>query len=294
VLYAKGGSKLWQDFSLSGLMALINLITALVNIFCTTIFIMLMQIPFKQTLIAVADQAIFLKTFFRNVFKKGFEWDELARQCYLVGYKSIGIVTLTGFILGVVLTLQSQPTLKDFGAESFIPRMVAVSIIREIGPVIIALICAGKVASGIGAELGSMNVTEQIDAMEVSGANPVQFLVVPRIIACALMVPLLTIFADTMALVGGYVVSAMEGQMTMKLFFSKALSALDYSDIVPAVIKTVFFGFAVGFIGCFRGFNSNKGTESVGLAANSAVVTASIWIIVIDGIVVQISNSLLY
>jgi phospholipid/cholesterol/gamma-HCH transport system permease protein len=255
---------------------------------------MLMQMPFKQTLIYIADQAIFLRSFFRNIFKKGFEWEELFRQSYIIGYRSIGIITLTGFILGVVLTLQSQPTLKDFGAESYIPRMVAVSIIREIGPVIIALICAGKVASGIGAELGSMNVTEQIEAMEVSGANPVQFLVVPRILACAIMVPLLTIFADAMALFGGYTASALGGDMTLQLFFSKALTALDYSDIIPAVIKTIFFGFAIGFVGCFKGFNSNKGTESVGLAANSAVVTASIWIIVLDGIVVQVSNSLLY
>ncbi len=250
--------------------------------------------PFKQTLIYIADQADFLRSFFKNMFKKGFEWEELFRQLYIVGYRSVGITILTGFILGVVLTLQSQPTLKDFGAESYIPRMVAVSIIREIGPVIIALICAGKIASGIGAELGSMKVTEQIDAMEVSGANPVQFLVVPRILACAIMVPLLTIVADAMALFGGYTASALSGDMSMQLFFSKALGGLDYSDVIPAFIKTIFFGFAIGFIGCFKGFNSNKGTESVGLAANSAVVTASIWIIIIDGIVVQVSNSLLY
>ena len=253
-----------------------------------------MQIPFKQTLAYIADQAIFFKSFLRNIFKKGFEWDELARQSYIIGYRSIGITVLTGFILGVVLTLQSQPTLKDFGAESYIPRMVAISIIREIGPVIIALICAGKIASGIGAELGSMNVTEQIAAMEVSGANPVQFLVVPRILACAIMVPLLTILADAMALFGGYAASALGGEMSLQLFFSKALGALDYSDIVPAFIKTIFFGIAIGFIGCFKGFSSNKGTESVGMAANSAVVTASVWIIIIDGIVVQVSNSLLY
>jgi phospholipid/cholesterol/gamma-HCH transport system permease protein len=253
-----------------------------------------MQVPFKQTLVNIADQANFFKSFLRNILKKGFEWDELTRQSYIIGYRSIGITVLTGFILGVVLTLQSQPTLKDFGAESYIPRMVAVSIIREIGPVIIALICAGKIASGIGAELGSMNVTEQIDAMEVSGANPVQFLVVPRILACAIMVPLLTILADTMALFGGYAASALGGDMTLQLFFSKALGALDFSDIVPAFIKTIFFGLAIGFIGCFKGFNSNKGTESVGMAANSAVVTASVWIIIIDGIVVQVSNSLLY
>ncbi len=242
----------------------------------------------------IADQVYFFKSFFRNIFRKGFEWEELFRQCYVIGYKSIGITTLTGFILGIVLTLQSEPTMKDFGAESFIPRMVSISIVREIGPVIIALICAGKVASSIGAELSSMNVTEQIDAMEVSGANPVQFLVVTRILACTIMIPLLTIFADAMALVGGYVATALGGNVTAQLYFTKALTILDYTDITPAFLKTIFFGFAIGFVGCFKGFTANKGTESVGLAANTAVVTASVWIIIIDAIVVQVTNSLLY
>ncbi|CAN5498805.1 N/A [soil metagenome] len=242
----------------------------------------------------MADQVYFFKSFFRNIFKKGFEWEELFRQTYLIGYKSIGIVTLTGFILGIVLTLQSQPTMKDFGAESYIPRMVSVSVIREIGPVIIALICAGKVASGIGAELSSMNVTEQIEAMEVSGANPVQFLVVTRILACIIMVPLLTIFADAMALIGGFTATILSGDITAKLYFTNALTILDYSDLLPAFFKTILFGFAIGFVGCFKGFTSNNGTASVGLAANSAVVTSSVWIIIIDAIVVQVTNSILY
>jgi phospholipid/cholesterol/gamma-HCH transport system permease protein len=242
----------------------------------------------------MADQVYFFKSFFRNIFKKGFEWEELFRQTYLIGYKSIGIITLTGFILGIVLTLQSQPTMKDFGAESFIPRMVSVSVIREIGPVIIALICAGKVASGIGAELSSMNVTEQIEAMEVSGANPIQFLVVTRILACIIMIPLLTIFADAMALIGGFTATVLSGDITAKLYFTNALTILDYSDLLPALFKTILFGFAIGFVGCFKGFTSNNGTASVGLAANSAVVTASVWIIIIDAIVVQVTNSILY
>ena len=229
------------------------------------------QLPFSSTLVYLADQAYFFKSFFRNIFKKGFEWEELFRQSYIIGYKSIGIVTLTGFILGIVLTLQSEPTMKEFGAESFIPGMVSVSIIREIGPVIIALICAGKIASSIGAELSSMNVTEQIDAMEVSGANPIQFLVVTRILACIVMIPLLTIFADAMALLGGFMATALGGDISAKLYFTKALTILDYSDLLPAVIKTIFFGFTIGFIGCFKGFSTNSGTASVGLAANSAV-----------------------
>ena len=245
-------------------------------------------------LLNIADQTLFLKSFVRNIFRKGFEWDEFSRQAYVAGYKSVGIIALTGFILGFVLTLQSEPTMKQFGATSYIPGMVSISVIREIGPVIVALICAGKISSSIGAELGSMNVTEQIDAMEVSGANPIQYLVVTRILACTLMIPLLTVFADVVALFGGFAASNMDGHMGIWLYFYKATSVLEFSDLIPAVIKSVLFGFAIGFIGCYKGFTSNRGTESVGIAANSAVVTASVWIIIIDAIIVQLTKSIVY
>lgn len=233
-------------------------------------------------------------TFLRNTFRAGFEWNEFLRQCFIVGYKSLSLVGITGFILGFVLTLQSEPTLKEFGAESFVPSMVAISVIREIGPVIIALICAGKIASSIGAELGSMKVSEQIDAMEVSGANPVQYLVVTRILACIIMIPLLTLMADALALVGGFFASNINNNVSITLYFSKAFSALGFPDLVPAVIKTIFFGFAIGFVGCYKGYNSDGGTESVGVAANSAVVAASLWVIVLDAIAVQLISVFAY
>ena len=248
----------------------------------------------KPLLIDIADQTTFFKSFLRNSFKKGFEWEAFSRQAYTTGYRSIGIIALTGFILGFVLTLQSEPTMKQFGAVSFIPGMVSISVMREIGPVIVGLICAGKISSSIGAELGSMNVTEQIDAMTVSGANPMQYLVVTRVLACTIMIPLLTIFADVIALFGGFAASNLNGEMSPTLYFYKATSVLEFSDIIPSLIKTILFGFAIGFVGCYKGFNSNRGTESVGLAANSAVVTSSIWIIVIDAIVVQITNVFIY
>src|SRR6195952_1566696 len=255
---------------------------------------MLSKRSFAPILIDIADQTSFFKSFFRNSLKRGFEWEEFSRQSYVIGYRSAGIIALTGFILGFVLTLQSEPTMKQFGAVGFIPGMVSISVIREIGPVIVALICAGKISSSIGAELGSMNVTEQIDAMEVSGANPMQYLVVTRILACIIMIPLLTIFADAIALFGGFAASNMTGSMGAWLYFYKATAVLEFSDIIPSFIKTILFGFAIGFVGCYKGFNSNRGTESVGVAANSAVVTASIWIIVIDAIVVQITNVFIY
>jgi phospholipid/cholesterol/gamma-HCH transport system permease protein len=243
---------------------------------------------------AAGDQVLFMCGFFRNIFRSGFEWNEFLRQSYIIGYKSFSLVGITGFILGFVLTLQSEPTMKAFGAESFVPSMVAISVIREIGPVIIALICAGKIASSIGAELGSMKVSEQIDAMEVSGANPIQYLVVTRILACIIMVPLLTLMADALALLGGYAASNINNDFTFSLYFRKAFSALGFADLVPAVIKTVFFGFAIGFVGCYKGYNSDRGTESVGVAANSAVVSASLWIILLDAIAVQLTSVFAY
>jgi phospholipid/cholesterol/gamma-HCH transport system permease protein len=251
--------------------------------------------PLNRFFEKTGEQTHFFKAFLRNTFKGSFEWNEFMRQCYVIGYKSLGIVAVTGFVIGFVFTLQSLPTLKDFGAQSYVPGMVCISVIREIGPVITGLICAGKIASSIGAELGSMNVSEQIDAMEISGASPVQYLVVTRILACTLMVPLLTLFADAMALLGGYIGSnSAGGSMSMQLYFDKAVETLYFSDFFPAVIKTIFFGMAIGFVGCYKGYHSNKGTESVGLAANSAVVAASIWIIILDAIAVQITSVFVY
>ena len=142
--------------------------------------------------------------FFSELLHRPFEMKEFLRQCYFIGYKTLPLVGITGFIMGLVLTLQTRPTLAGFGAESWLPGMVALSLVREIAPVITALICAGKISSGIGAELGSMKVTEQIDAMEVSGINPYKYLVVTRVLATTLMVPLLVFFADAIGMAGGY------------------------------------------------------------------------------------------
>jgi phospholipid/cholesterol/gamma-HCH transport system permease protein len=248
----------------------------------------------NQQFSAAGDQVFFIIRFVRNIFRPGFEWNEFFRQCFIVGNKSIGLVAITGFILGLVMTLQSEPTMRDFGAESFVPSMVAISIIREIGPVIIALICAGKIASSMGAELSSMKVSEQIDAMEVSGANPIQYLVVTRILACIIMIPLLTLLADAVAILGGFVASNINNDMALSLYFRKAFAAIEFADIVPAFLKTIFFGFAIGFVGCFKGYHAGKGTESVGIAANAAVVSASLWVIVLDAIAVQLTSVIAY
>ena len=228
--------------------------------------------------------------FFREVFLPPYEFKEVLKQCYIVGYKSLPLVGITGFIMGLVLTLQSRPTLAEFGAESWLPGMVGLSLVREIAPVITALICAGKIASGIGAELGSMKVTEQIDAMEVSAINPYNYLVVTRILAATLMIPVLVIFADAIGIYGGYVGVNIHSDLNLYRFLQQVLDSLDFLDIIPATIKTFFFGFFIGLIGCYKGYTAANGTESVGKAANSAVVAASLAIFIIDMLAVQITD----
>ena len=245
---------------------------------------------FKKFFLEVSSLTIFTLRFFKEVFKPPYEFNELMKQSFLIGYKSLPLVGITGFIIGLVLTIQSRPTLAKFGAESWLPAMVAVSIIREIGPVITALIFAGKVGSGIGAELASMNVTEQIDAMQVSGTNPFKYLVVTRVLSATLMLPILVVFADAIGLLGSFVGVNLKGNVSSYLFFSQIFQSLEFKDLFPAFIKTFFFGFAIGLIGCYKGYNSNKGTEGVGKAANSAVVFASLMVFIIDMIAVQITS----
>jgi phospholipid/cholesterol/gamma-HCH transport system permease protein len=249
-----------------------------------------MVIYLKNVFNDVGNVVLFAARFFKEVFRPPFETQEFIRQCYVIGYKSLPLVAITGFIMGLVLTLQSRPTLADFGAESWLPGMVALSLIREIAPVVTALICAGKISSGIGAELGSMKVTEQIDAMEVSAINPYKYLVVTRILAATLMVPLLVIFADGIGIWGGFVGVNIHSDVNMVRYFSQVLESLDFIDIVPATVKTFFFGFFIGMIGCYKGFTAANGTESVGKAANSAVVLASLSIFIIDMLAVQITD----
>ncbi len=228
--------------------------------------------------------------FFRQLFQRPFEINEIIIQSYRLGVTSLFLVSITGFIIGLVMTLQSKPTLAQFGAESWLPSMVSVSIIREIGPVLTALICAGKVGSGIGAELGSMKVSEQIDAMTVSGANAFNYLVVTRVLACTIMVPILVFYSDAIAMIGSFVGVNFGDDISLRLFATQAINALDFLDIIPATIKTFFFGFAIGIVGCYEGYNASKGTTGVGDAANRSVVTASIFIFVIDLLTVQITQ----
>jgi phospholipid/cholesterol/gamma-HCH transport system permease protein len=246
----------------------------------------------KNILIEIGLIARFTGRFFVEVFKPRFEFNEFLRQCFYIGNKSLPLVAITAFIMGLVITMQSRPTLVEFGAQAWLPKMISVSLVREIAPVITALICAGKIGSGIGAELGSMKVTEQIDAMDVSGTNPYKFLVVTRVMATTLMIPILAILADGISLYGGYLGCNIHGVVSWDLFWNQVFDTLVYADIVPSILKTFFFGFIIGIIGCYQGFNSSKGTEGVGQSANSAVVISSLLVFIIDLLAVQITDAL--
>ena len=246
--------------------------------------------PFKEKVLETGDFFLFFLRFFKELTRRPFEWKEFLVQCYKMGNKSLPLVLITAFIMGLVLTLQTRPSLVGFGAESLLPGMVSVSVIKEIGPVITAIICAGKISSRIGAELGSMRVTEQIDAMEVSAINPFRYLVVTRVLASTCMLPVLVVFADTISIFSSWMAYNIHGDMSLTSYFNLALAKLDWIDVFPAMIKSVLFGTAIGIVGSYKGFCVQGGTASVGKAANSAVVTASLAIFFIDMITVQITD----
>ena len=240
----------------------------------------------------IGNVALFIAKIVKATFSRDFEFKEFLRQCYQIGNKSLPLIATTGAIMGVVFTIQSRPALAEFGAVTMLPGMVTVSIIREIGPVITALICAGKIGSSMGAELGSMKVTEQIEAMEVSATNPMRYLVVTRVIAATLMLPILVLFADAFGILGSWLGVNIKGSVSFVLFTSQAFGSVDFYDFIPALIKTFFFGAVIGIVGCYKGYNAGRGTESVGIAANSAVVISSLLVIVVDMIAVQITDML--
>jgi len=244
----------------------------------------------RKFLLTVWGLYSFSVRYFKEVFEPPYEFAEVIKQFYVIGTKSLALVGITGFIIGFVLALQSVPTMEKFGAVSLIPAMISIAIVREIGPIITGLICAGKIGSAIGAEIGSMKVTEQIDAMEVSATNPFKFLVVTRVTATTLMIPLLIIYSDAISLFAGFLALNITGEHSLMLYFSRIFTTLTFEDLLPATIKTFFFGFTIGIVGCYEGYIAERGTESVGVAANVSVVISSLLIIIIDMITVQITT----
>jgi phospholipid/cholesterol/gamma-HCH transport system permease protein len=244
-----------------------------------------------QSFIAEAgDLVYFSARFFRELRPSQMEWAEWMNQSFRIGNLTLPLVAITGFIMGLVITIQSYPSMAAFGAESWLPSVVSVSLVREIVPVITALICAGKIGSGIGAELGSMKVTEQIDAMEVSGTNPYNYLVVTRVLATTLMVPMLVVISDAIALYGAFLGVNMKQDVSFSLYTHQIFQKLTFNDVLPSITKSFFFGFAIGAIGCYKGFITRNGTQGVGVSANSAVVLSTFVVFLIDLVAAQLSD----
>jgi phospholipid/cholesterol/gamma-HCH transport system permease protein len=245
---------------------------------------------FKLFLANIADIYKFIVRFFKNALIPPFEVREILRQCFLVGNRSLFLICFTSFLAGIVFTKQSRPSLASFGAESWLPSLVSQAVVRSLGPLITGLICAGKLGSNIGAELASMKVTEQIDAMEVSGTRPFSYLVVSRVVATTCMLPLLVVFADVMALMGSYfMVNSINGS-SFQLFYTEISGVITLLDINSSMIKSACFGFVIGIVSCYAGFHADQGTTGVGRSANTAVVVSMIFIFVVDLMGLQILN----
>src|SRR5919112_4701416 len=191
----------------------------------------------------VYNSSGFILRFFKEAIKPPYEFKEIIRQCYEVGYRSLALITLTGFVTGFVFTKQSRPSLAQFGATSWLPSLVAIAIIRALAPLVTALIAAGKVGSNIGAEIGSMKVTEQIDAMEVSAINPYKFLVVSRVLATTFMIPMLMCYTGFVAMMGAYINVHANEQTSFATFFQQAFQRIEFLDIFSSFIKAIVYGF---------------------------------------------------
>src|SRR5690554_8077959 len=238
----------------------------------------------------LADAFRFVKRFFVEVWFPPYEFREVVRQCYQIGYNSLPLISLTGFIVGVVFTNQSRPSLSEFGATSWLPALIAIAIVRAMGPLVTALIAAGKVGSSIGSELRSMKVPEQIDAMEVSATNPFKYLVVTRLLATTFMIPVLVMYTDFVGLLGSFLSVNANEKVSLTTFFIQVFDALSFLDIISSVLKSILFGFTIGMVGCYKGWHSPKGTEGVGRAANGSVVMAMFLIFIEELLVLQIVN----
>ncbi len=234
----------------------------------------------------------FTVRFFKEVFLPPYELKEVLNQCYEIGVKSLPLISLTGFIIGIVFTNQSRPSLQELGATALLPALISVAVVRALAPLVTALIAAGRVGSNIGAELGSMKVTEQIDAMEVSAINPYKFLVVTRVLATTFMIPVLMMYTMLVALMGSFLNVNQNELVSFKSFVDRVFEAISYLDLFSSVIKSFIFGFTIGIVGCYKGYNSKKGTEGVGKAANSSVVTSMFLIFIEELLALQVITAL--
>jgi phospholipid/cholesterol/gamma-HCH transport system permease protein len=217
-----------------------------------------------------------------------YEFKELWRQCDEIGSKSLPLIALAGAATGVVMSLQTRDSLVRFGAKSFLPAVIVFSLIKESGPIITGLMVSGRVAAGIGAQLGSMRVTEQIDAMEASAIDPYKFLVATRVLACIVMLPLLTLAADFCGIIMGWIANTLSEPISLRLFLENGFKNMLFTDFIPPTFKTMVFGFIIGIVACFQGMRTTGGTEGVGRSATSSVVLSSLFVVLADVVLVRL------
>jgi phospholipid/cholesterol/gamma-HCH transport system permease protein len=243
--------------------------------------------PIHRCLEWFGDLGLFAWQVVRAAARRPFEGRELIRQLDEVGSKSLPLVALAGAAIGAVLALESRSSLSRFGAKTMLPAALVYSIIHETGPVVTGLVVSGRVGAGIGAELGSMKVTEQIDAIEASGVNPYKFLAFTRIVACILMLPLLTLAADFCGVLFGWIADTLADPVTFRRFINQGFVGASFSEFLAPTFRTAVFGLIIGTIGCFQGMRTQGGTAGVGLSATSSVVLSSLFVILADVILVK-------
>lgn len=236
----------------------------------------------------VGDVALFAFRALYQAVLPPYEFKETWRQVFEIGWRSMPLIALSGFAIGVVLSMHTRASLERFGAEAMIPAGLAIALIRETGPLTAGLLVAGRVGAGIGAELGAMKVTEQIDALEAVAVDSFKFLAVTRIVACIIAMPLLTAILDFCGIFGGFVAESSISGMSAQLYFNRAFSIVEFSDFLPATFKTAVFGLLIGSVSSYLGFSTTQGTEGVGRTSTSSVVLSSICIILINVILVKL------
>lgn len=236
----------------------------------------------------IGDVSTFGMKAARELLLPPFEVRETVRQLYELGVRSAPLIAVSGMAVGVVLSMHTRSSLERFGAESMIPAGLALALVKETGPLTAALLLSGRIGAGIGAELGAMRVTEQIDALEASAVDAFRYLVVTRVIACMIALPLLTAIMNISGMLGGYVAEAAVTGMSLDLYFTRAFAMIDFADYVPATLKTMVFGFIIATMSSYLGFTTESGTEGVGRASTRAVVMSSILIIVSNVILVRL------
>lgn len=224
---------------------------------------------------------------FRECFRRPFEFSEIVRQVFEIGWRSTPLIILSGLAVGIVLSMHTRSTLERFGAAAMIPTALAFALVKETGPLITGLLISGRVGAGIGAELGGMRVTEQIDALESLAVNSFKYLVFTRVVACAFCLPLLTVVMDFSGMLGGFIAEAVISGSTLRFYFAQAFGSLGFSDFIPATLKTVVFGLIIGGTSSFLGYNATGGAAGVGRAATQSVVFSSVLLILMNVILVK-------